>query len=67
MAILIYVKRWGSLTFTRIFFILSEGGDRNFFHVREGDQDFLPQSKGGPEKIDDISSQIDGPPPRKKW
>ncbi len=47
---------------TRIFFILSEGGGQNFFLIRKRGPVFLPQSKGGPEKIGNSSSQIDGPP-----
>ncbi len=42
------------------FFIFS-AGDRNCFLVCKGGPVFYDGQRGGPEKIGDISSQIDGP------
>ncbi len=58
------MEGWRSLTLkggSRIFLFCPRGG-QNFFSFVRGDQFFLPRSKGGPEKIVDSSSQIDGPP-----
>ncbi len=52
--LIIYVEGWWSLTLkggVRILFLLSEGGDRNFFGFIRGTI-FLTLSKAGPEEID---------------
>ena len=56
-------ERWDQ----NFFLFCLRGGDRNFFLVCKGvDQFFYHGQRGGPEKIGDSSSQIDAPPPRQK-
>ncbi len=65
---ILYQESLGSLT--------PEGGQNFFYEGKavanffctpaEGGQFFFACAKGGPEKIDERRSRIDGPPPRKK-
>ena len=48
------------------FLARAKGGGKIFCTPAEGGQFFFACAKGGPEKIDERRSRIDGPPPRKK-